>query len=132
MRTLMAEVGNVRQLLAAHPSLLGEDVGKVLTKNPDICLFEFSKLDENLKLLLDSKFPVSTIRKNVQVLAMPPWVLRDYLARILQYGDMEVMFHHPKFLKVFANIDQFEIRLSALQKGSSPSFKTLYGYSNQR
>ncbi len=96
---------------------LGENAGKFLQEFPDVtCQIDFISLHTNVHNLRKFGVPVHCIRNNINnLLVHDPLVLEGKLRQMEPYPELGVFVHHPKFGKLFNDVDTVVLRVETFR-----------------
>jgi hypothetical protein len=77
---------------------------------------DFASLHTNVHNLRIFGVPVNCIRKNLaDILVEDPFVLQEKLRQMEPYPELSVFVHHPKFGKLFKDVDTVVLRVETFR-----------------
>ena len=92
---------------------LGQEAARFLVENPSVtCQIDFANLHANVDNLKRFGVPAVCIRTNLKDLITHDSVtLQEKLRQMKPYPELGVFVHHPKFSKLFADVDTVVLRV---------------------
>lgn len=96
---------------------LGENASKFLQEFPAVtCQIDFVSLHTNVHNLRKFGVPVHCIRNNLtNLLVHDPLILEGKLRQMEPYPELGVFVHHPKFGKLFNDVDTVVLRVETFR-----------------
>lgn len=96
---------------------LGQSASQFLLEFPEVtCQIDFPSLHSNVDNLRRFGVPMACIRNNLRdLLVQDPLVLQGKIRQIEPYPELGVFVHHPRFAKLFDDVDTVVLRVKTFR-----------------
>ncbi|XP_055639815.1 transcription termination factor 5, mitochondrial [Toxorhynchites rutilus septentrionalis] len=113
---LYADPENLLRYPKVVPSIAGMDIADVMLRQPKILMVQCDNVKEVLDLLSKNKIDHAGILKYSTILTLSPSTVSTRLEELRKVREFDILFEHPKILKLIAYQRKAAIRLDFLQQ----------------